>query len=105
MTDYFEKIATAETYELKTTEVTIEGAENKKYKFTVNEITPAEMTRCLDEFGDVDFLAVIYRSVRDPDGKRMTKEQANRLPPDIMTKFIEAYNGFITVDNKKKSKS
>lgn len=101
MTDYFEKIATAETYELKTTDVVID----EKYKFTVNEITPAEMTRCLDEFGEVDFLAVIYRSVRDPDGKRMTKEQANRLPPEIMTKFIEAYNGFITVDNKKKSKS
>lgn len=102
MSNVFEEIAT-EVFELKTTEVEIETPKGKKITFSVKELAPAEMARCLDEFGDIDFLAVIYRSVRDEDGKRMTKEQANRLPADVMSKFIEAYNGFI--DTKKKSET
>jgi len=102
MTDFFDKIATVETLELKSTPVIITGVDEKSYKFTVNELTPSEIARCVDEFGEIDFLAVIYRSVRDPDGKRMSKEQANRLPPPVMQQFIEAYNNF--VDTKKKSK-
>lgn len=97
MSKAFEEIAT-ETLDLKTAEVEV-----GKYTFTVTELTPAEMARCVDEFGDIDFLAVIYRSVRDPEGKRMSKEQANRLPPETMRKFIEAYNKF--VDIKKKTKT
>lgn len=98
MSDFFDKIATQETLELKTAEVVVNDI-----KFTVHELTPIEMARCVDEFGDVDFLAIIYRSVKDPDGRRMSKEQAKRLPPEIISKFIEAYNEFI--DTKKKSKT
>lgn len=98
----FDKIVSDEALELKSVEVTVQGTDEKKYKFTVNELTPSEQARCVDEFGEVDFLAVIYRSVRDQDGKRMSKDQANRLSPELMGKFISAYNSMIE-DTKKKS--
>lgn len=98
----FDSIISNETLELKSTNVTIDGKDGKKYKFSVTELSPHEMARCLDEFLDVDFLAVIYRSVRDEDGARMTKEQAGRLPSDVTAKFIQAYNSLLP-DIKKKS--
>lgn len=103
MTDPFDQIATGESLELKSAPVTIQGKDGKKYKFTVNELSPSEMARCVDEFQEVDFVSIILRSVRDEDNKRMSKEQAKRLPPIIMGKFIQAYNGFL-IETKKKPK-
>lgn len=104
MSNVFDEIATNEPLELKVASVEIKGPGDKKYHFTVTELTPAEMTLCVDEFGDINFLAVIYRTVRDQDGRRMTKQQANRLSPEIMAKFIDAYNTLLTGDKKKSSK-
>lgn len=101
----FDQIIAEETLSLKSADVSMEGKDGKKYHFTVNELSPSELARCLDEFGDIDFLAIVYRSVRDEDGRRMSKEQANRLPADLMAKFISAYNDLVEDKiTKKKSK-
>lgn len=100
----FDKIIVDEALDLKTATVTIAGSDGKDYKFTVTELTPIEMSRCVDEFGDVDFIPVIYRSVRDQAGQRMSKQQANQLPPQVLGKFIEGYMSFSSPDKKKQTK-
>lgn len=104
MSNAFDQIAIGETLELKVSNVSIKGKDGANYKFTVTELTPSEMARCADEFNEIDFVKIIYRSVRDEDGKRMSVDQANRLPPEVMGKFIEAYNGFLSDDKKKPKK-
>jgi len=98
----FENILSDETLSLKSADVSIEGNDGKKYKFTVNELPPTEMALCVDEFGEAIILALVYRSVRDQDGKRMSKEQANRLPPEVIGKFVNAYNELIEEKQVKK---
>lgn len=98
----FDKILSRELLELKSAPVTIKGSDGKDYKFTVNEMTPYEMGYCLDEFGKVDFVSLVARAVRDEDGKRMSIEQAQRLPADILSKFVKAYNNFFPTEPKKK---
>ena len=98
----FDKIVGNELLELKTAPVTIKGGDGNGYKFTVNELTPHEMGYCLDEFAKVDFVALVARSVRDEDGKRMTIEQAQRLPADVLAKFVKAYDAFFEKEPKKK---
>lgn len=101
----FDKIATGETLDLQSSTVKIAGSDGKQYTFTVTELTPTEIARCIDEFGEVDFLAVIYRSVRDSDGRRMSKEQAGKLPGEVISVFIDAYNGLIEPKKKPKAKT
>lgn len=98
----FDKIVGQELLELKSVPVTIKGSDGKDYKFTVNEITPYEMGYCLDEFKKVDFVSLTARAVRDEDGKRMSIEQAQRLPADILAKFVKAYDAFFDKEPKKK---
>lgn len=98
----FDKIVRKESIELKSAPVLIKGSDNAEYKFTVNELSPYEMTHCVDEFGKVDFVLVIARSVRDQDGARMSLDQANNLPSEVLGKFVNAYNSFFLKEVKKK---
>lgn len=98
----FDKILGQELLELKSTPVTIKGSDGVNYKFTVNELTPYEMRYCLDDFQKIDFVSLVARSVRDEDGKRMSIEQAQRLPGDVLSKFVKAYNDFFKKEPKKK---
>lgn len=100
----FDKIVGNQLLELKSVPVTIKGSDGKDYKFTVNELTPYEMGYCLDEFGKVDLVSLVARAVRDEDEKRMSLEQAQRLTPDILEKFVKAYDGFFDKEPKKKVK-
>lgn len=100
----FDQIISDETLSLKSVEVSVDGNNGKKYKFTVNELPPTEMAFCVDEFKEVNLIALVYRSVRDEDGKRMSKDQANHLPQEILGKFISAYNGLVE-ENPIKKKS
>lgn len=101
MSKYFDQIATGDSLELKSAPVDITLSDGKKIKFTVNELTPIELSQCVDEFNEINTLALVYRSVRDPDGFRMTKEQAAKLDPETLAAFVGAYTKFM--DNKKKS--
>lgn len=98
----FDKIVSHETLELKSTKVTINGSDGKKYNFTVKELTPAEQLYCLDEYGKPDILAIIRRSVWDEAGSRMTVEQSEKLSPELLGKFLSAYDSLVD-SNKKKS--
>jgi hypothetical protein len=95
----FDKIIREDLLELKSARVTIKGTDGEDYKFTVNEITPYEMGYCLDEFQKVDFVALTARAVRDKDGKRMSIEQARRLPSDVLAIFVKAYDDFFDKDH------
>lgn len=99
----FDKIATAETLELKSKEVVLAGSDGKKYKFTVHELSPFELGTCFDEFSSIDHYALVYRSVRDENGKRMTIEQAKRLPSEVILEFVQAYYSLVPASDKKKS--
>lgn len=96
----FDKIVRDEEFSLKSEIVKIKGSDKAEYKFTVTELSPSEMALCRDEFGSVDINAIVYRSVRDQDGVRMSVDQAMRLPPEVTGKFIETYNSFF--EGKKK---
>lgn len=104
----FDDIISKETLELKSVPVTVKGSSGKEYKFTVNELSPVELAKCVDEFGMFDILPIVYRSVRDEDGKRMSVEQAKKLDDDTLAKFINAYSTFQklqkTVEKKTKKK-
>lgn len=100
----FDKII-SEDFALKSSEISIKGSDRNEYKFTVNELSPVEMAYCIDEFNTINFLSLISRSVRDQDGKRMTLEQASKLPEEIKNNFIKAYFKLKPIEeNKKKSK-
>lgn len=101
----FDDIAGKETLELRSVPVKIKGTSGKEYKFTVNELSPTELAKCVDEFGTFDILPIVYRSVRDEDGKRMSVEQAKKLNESTLTIFINAYSTFQKFTSEKKTKT
>lgn len=86
---------------LKSKEVKVKGATGKEYTFTVKELSPLELAKCLDEFQTIDIVALVYRSVRDQNGKRMSKEQAEMLDDETFATFLNAYNSFHETTEKK----
>lgn len=100
----FDDIISKETLELKSVPVTIRGSGGKNYNFTVNELSPTELHKCVDEFGTFDVLAVVYRSVRDENGKRMSVDQAKKLDNKTLSVFINAYEGIFNKVTEKKTK-
>lgn len=88
----FEDIANSD-YKRKSKEVIIKHNE-KEYKFTANELTYSQrLSLAIAQKNGEDALALlVVLSITDEHGKRMTAEQAEKLPEEYFSALFIAAN-------------